>query len=187
MNNIDKTMSNETNEVINSTNDTETTANQDVEIDLDLDADEMDVEEDKDKIIATLKAQKDHWKKKATAPKDEKPVAKKEEVSDAKFSTKDYLALAKANIEADDIDEVSEYAALKKISLSDALKSPLVKAILKEKSEQRQASLATNVSTGKRSVSKASEEQLIEKASKGEMPESDEDMLRLVKARKGLK
>lgn len=180
-------MSNETNEVINSTNDTETTENQDVDINLDEEIE--DNGDDKDKIIATLKAQKDHWKKKATAPKDDKPVAKTAEKKDThtNLSMRDYLALAKADISADDIEEIQEFAAIKKVSISEAMNAPVIKAILREKAEQRKASEATNTGTAKRSVSRATDEQLIEKAKKGEMPESEEDMIRLIRARKGLK
>lgn len=180
-------MSNETNEVINPINDTETTENQDVDINLDEEID--DNGDDKDKIIATLKAQKDHWKKKATTPKEEKKVAKAEEKKDTNtnLSMRDYLALAKADISADDIEEVQEYASLKKVSISEAMNAPVIKAILREKAEQRKASEATNTGTAKRSVSRVTDEQLVERAKKGEMPESEDDMIRLIKARKGLK
>lgn len=113
-------------------------------------------------------------------------TTKVETKQDSQVSTKDLYALTKANISEDDINEVEEYAKYKKISISEALKSSTLKAILAEKEENRTTANASSVGNTKRASSKISDESLIEKASRGEFPESDADLQRLIKARKGL-
>lgn len=103
------------------------------------------------------------------------------------ISTKDLYALMEARVPQEDISEVQEYAQLKGISISEALKATVVKSILNEKAEQRTVASATNVGATKRGSGKVSDETLISKAAKGELPDNDDDMIRLIKARKGLK
>jgi hypothetical protein len=89
----------------------------------------------------------------------------------------------RANVDEEDIQEVVDYAKLKGIPVSQALKTNVIKTILDEKAEERKTALATNTGKAKASPSRASDETLLDKASKGELPEKDEDMQRLVKAR----
>ena len=96
----------------------------------------------------------------------------------------DTIAIMRANVPEDDITDVVEYAQFKKISVSEALKSSTVKNILAEKEEQRTVAQATNTGAARRGTSKVSDEALAQKAYKGELPESDEDIRRLYKARK---
>lgn len=103
------------------------------------------------------------------------------------LSTKDLYALMEAKVPQDDIDEVREYAQLKKISIAEALKAPLVKTLLSEKAEQRKTAQAANTSSSKRSSGKLSDEALLAKAAKGDFPDDEEDMQRLYRLRKGLK
>lgn len=137
----------------------------------------------------TLKNQKEHWRKKATEGKPPvKPAAKPAETTaDTALSSKDLYALMQANVPEDDIDEVVEYAKLKKISVSEALKTNVVKTILNDKAEERKVARATNTGPSKRGTVKLSEDALIDKANKGDLPDSEEEMARLVRARKGLK
>jgi hypothetical protein len=99
------------------------------------------------------------------------------------LSTADIIALSKADIEAEDVDEVLEYAKFKRISIAEALKSPVVKATLSEKKEQRNVAIATNTGGAKRSTGRISDETLIANAEKGILPESDADIDRLMKAK----
>ena len=100
------------------------------------------------------------------------------------FSPKDFLALNQAGITADDLDEVIDYAKYKGISISEAVKNPVVKTILKERAEERKTAEATNVGTARKGTQKVTGESLLEKASRtGEMPETDEGMAELAKAR----
>jgi len=112
---------------------------------------------------------------------------KPETKSATSLSTKDVFALVEAKVSEDDVTEVEEFAKFKGISISEALKTSTLKAILAEKKENRQVASATNVGTARRSSTKVSDETLSDKASKGELPESDEDLRRLVRIRKGIK
>lgn len=99
------------------------------------------------------------------------------------MSTKDTLALARANVDDEDIEDVVEYAQFKKISISEALKSPILKATLSDKSEKRNTADATNTGRNRTGSKKASAENMLEKANKtGELPESSEDMQKLAEA-----
>jgi hypothetical protein len=181
-------------ENINSQNDTETTDNQG-EVVIEETVEETPVEESESvedtdalkKQIETLKAQKEHWKAKANKPAEtvQQSVNK---VAKDNISSVDLIALIKNNItEAEDINEVVEWAKFKKISVSEALKNPNVKASLNEKEEQRKTAQATSTGAVRRGTSKVSDDSLLAKARSGSIPETDEDMIRLVRARKGLK
>jgi len=102
------------------------------------------------------------------------------------LSTKDIYALMEAKVPESDIEEVQEYANLKKISVSEALKSNVVKTILSDKAEQRNTANAANVGSSKRGSGKITDEALADKASKGEMPDSPEEIARLWRVRKGM-
>jgi hypothetical protein len=173
-------MTNEEQEVITQ-DDTETTENEVEDIDIELDDDteeEVDVEALKKELL-TLKAQKDHWKKKATATKQPEKVEKTENSST--LTIKDQIALAK-NVDVEDIDEVVEFASYKKISISDAIKNPTLKAILSDREEQRKSAQATSTGTSRKSSQTLSDETILENAYKGKMPEMD-DIDKLVKAK----
>lgn len=101
------------------------------------------------------------------------------------ISMRDVLALSVAGITDDgDIDEVQEIAQIKKISISEALKLNLTKNILAQKKEERTVSAATNTGTARRGTSKVSDEVLLERARRGELPQSDEDIARLYSIRR---
>lgn len=116
----------------------------------------------------------------------EAPVVKTQE-SNGNLSPIDIFALTKANIEAEDLEEVLDYAKYKGISVAEAIKSPVVKATLAERAEQRNVALATNTGASKRTTARQSDEALVSKAEKGELPESDADIARLVAAKYGKK
>lgn len=86
------------------------------------------------------------------------------------LSFRDQRALM--TVHEDDIDEVIEYAALKKMSVADVLKTSTVKAIISEKESQRKVAEATNTGGAKRVVSKPTPEKVLEDASKGKIPEA---------------
>jgi hypothetical protein len=103
------------------------------------------------------------------------------------LSSKDLMALMNAKVETDDVDEIVDYAKFKGISVAEALKTGVIKTSLAEKAEQRKIADATNTGTSKRSSGKVSDDVLLSNASKGILPESDEDMERLFNLRKGIK
>lgn len=111
----------------------------------------------------------------------------KEDAKQVNLSTSDIIALTRANINEDDINEVQEYAKFKGISIKDALNSSVVKTLLSDNAEKRNVASATNTSNVKRGPAQASDDVLLARASKGEMPSNDSDLIRLIKARKGLK
>lgn len=96
-------------------------------------------------------------------------------------STVDLYALSEAKVPIEDIADVEDYAKYKKISIAEALKTPALKSILQDKQEQRTIALATNTGGSKRSSGRLSDEALLERASKGVLPEDDETIQRLVK------
>lgn len=72
---------------------------------------------------------------------------------DGSLSTKDFYALNKANVPEDDIDEVLEFSKFKNVSVSEALKSPILQAVLNQKVEfRRTASAAQTRSTRSQNV-----------------------------------
>jgi len=152
--------------------------------------DDVEVEESSEDIenlrkeLETLKHQKEHWKKKAlesNKSKTEKPISK----INAELSTMDIIALSKADIPNEDIEEVLEYAKFKKISIAEALKSSVVKATLADKSEIRKSAEATNTGNTRRGNSRTSDTEVLSNARKGILPkENDDDAIaRLAKIR----
>jgi hypothetical protein len=106
---------------------------------------------------------------------------KEKETPKNTISLKDQYALLEAKVPIDDLEEVLDYASHKGLSVADALKTSVVKAILSERAEERQTAQAANIGPVMRSSSKASDETLLDKFEKGELPE--EDIERAVKAR----
>jgi len=145
------------------------------------------------KSLATVIAQRDHWKTKATkaAPvvevKKEEKVVAKPEAKDTGLSQTDLYALVKADVPEEDIAEITDYAKLKNISVAEALKSNVVKTILSEKKEERATASAANTAKAKVGTTSVSTETLLANARKGILPDNDEDMTRLIKAKKGIK
>lgn len=153
--------------------DQEETENEDSEID-------YKAEYEKQKKIA--ENQRIRAEKAEKNSKTAKPVNKSTQ-SSSELSGKDVIALTSAGVtESDDIDEVMEIAKLKKISIAETLKLGITKTILAEKKEQRETANATATGGQRRGSSRVSEQTLIEKASRGELPESAEDMRRLAEA-----
>lgn len=155
---------------------------------------EVTVEETQEESVEEIKARLAKAEElagnyKVRAEKAEKlaKTVKTEPKQESGVSTKDLYALSKANVAEEDISEIEEFAKFKRISISEALKSPTMKAILKEKEENRTVNNASNVGTTKRSSSKVSDDVLMDKASRLELPENDSDITRLIKARKGIK
>ncbi len=161
---------------------------EEAEIKLDL---EPEVEETVEELKAKLADAEEKRKKadevannyKIRAEKAErKPKELEKEPSVAGLSAIDTIALMRSNIAEEDIPEVVEYASFKKVSVAEALKSTTVKSILAQKDEERKVSAATNVGGARKGPSKVTDEQLLERAAKGVMPESDEDMRRMAQA-----
>lgn len=78
----------------------------------------------------------------------------------------------RANVHADDIDEVVEYARFKGISIPDALKTTVIRGLLSEKEEFRKSDEVANTNSTRRVVNKVTPESLLKNLSKGEIPEA---------------
>ena len=100
------------------------------------------------------------------------------------MSSRDLLALMNAKVDAEDVSEVEEYAKFKGISIAEALNSSTIKTILSEKEEVRKTANATSTGTSKRSVKKASDEDLLEAANRGDYTDDAEA---LAKARMNIR
>jgi hypothetical protein len=121
------------------------------------------------------------------AEKKAKEVVKEETKTTSDLSSKDLLALMKAEVAEDDVDEVVDYAKYKGISVAEALKTSVIKTSLADKVEQRKIADATNTGVSKRSSAKLADDVLLSNASKGIMPDNDEDLNRLLDLRKNIK
>lgn len=98
------------------------------------------------------------------------------------YSLKDMRALN--DVHDDDVDEVVEYAKSKGISVAEAKKAPMIQSYLRDTEEKRKTAEATSTGKSKRGSSKISGIALLKKFDgTGELPESDEDMDKFVKAR----
>lgn len=123
-----------------------------------------------------IRAEKAERNGKVVAPK---PLEKKGDLS-----TKDLYALMNAKVAEEDVDEVVEYAKFKKIEVKDALNSSVVKTLLADKAEMRRTAEATSTGSTRRSSGKVSDDTLVNNASKGVMPDSDDEIERLISARR---
>jgi hypothetical protein len=92
-------------------------------------------------------------------------------------------AIAKGTVEEDDLDRVQKFAKDEGVSIKEALKSDELKAILALRVEKRATAQAANVSNVRRGPSKASDEVLVSNASKGRLPDSDDEIDRLMAAK----
>lgn len=113
------------------------------------------------------------------------PSTQRAETSkNASLSPEDLVSIVRANIEPEDLKEVTKYANYENISITEALKSPVVRAILSEKSEYRKTAEASNTGFARRGSAKISDSALIENARKGVFPDSEEDLKRLISLRR---
>ena len=151
-----------------------------------VETEEVEEEESSEELKARLaKAEELANNYKARAEKAEKKSKESKETPSEKkdLSSKDIIALMNAKVSEEDVDEVVDYAKFKGISVSEALKSSAIKATLSEKAEQRNIAEATNTKTIRRGTAKLSDDDLVSNASQGKIPESDEDIDRLMKAK----
>lgn len=124
------------------------------------------------------------WQKKDTSKKEDQPRSKKSKEEKSTLTPKDLYVLMKNDIDEEDIPDVEDYARARKITIKEALKSPVLKGILSEKKEIRETAAATHRGSSKRGSTKLTDEKLLSDAKKGILPESEEDIERLWELRK---
>ncbi len=105
-----------------------------------------------------LKKQLDNPDKPAGEKKD--PVGQTQG-SEPKYTLKDTKALI--DVHDDDVDEITDYAKYKGISIAEAKKTGHIKTYLSEQKEVRKTSDATNTGGGKRGTSKISGDNALDK------------------------
>lgn len=92
-------------------------------------------------------------------------------------------AIAKGTVHEDDVERVQKYARLEGITIKEALKNDELKAILEVRNEHRKSAEVANVAPSRRGPARITDEVLIERAAKGDLPESEEDIARLMQAK----
>ena len=128
-----------------------------------------------------IRAEKAERVAKNTQPKEE------ETAKEAGLSPKDYLALTEAKITSEDFDEVTGWANFKRMSIADAVKDKTLQTILRERAEERKTAEATQVKQTGRKNAAPTPETVVNKASQGNLPDSDEGIEELVRAEIAMK
>lgn len=119
------------------------------------------------------------WEKKAVAVA---PV-----VSTVELSPKDAVVLAKSDVAEEDVDEVMRFAGYNKTSITETLKDPILQGILKDRVEKRKTANATTINPVGRQAPRETAESIVDGASQGNLPDSDEGISRLVASRVAIK
>jgi hypothetical protein len=100
------------------------------------------------------------------------------------LSPKDFLALNEAKVTSEDFDEVIRVSKILGKPISEALKDQTLKTILETRADERRTAAATQVRGGARGAAKVTGEDFLQKAEeKLQLPDSDEDMVKLAEAR----
>ncbi len=178
----------------NENNSIEETLTQDTEAEIEIDLDDNQDDEQVDWKAIALKNQEAYKNQKTRAEiaeakaKGAKPQANQTQTeTPASLTVKDGFALAKANVNDEDVDDILEYARFKKITVADALKSTVVKTMLAEKEEFRQSQNASTITTTRRATPKVTDEAILENARKGKLGDSEDEIRALWRARMGIK
>ena len=111
--------------------------------------------------IRAEKAEKEPIKVTTTAKKDD----------NSNLSSVDTIAIIKANVHEDDIEEVIKASKLLGKSISETLKDSTFKTILNTREEERKTAEATNTNTAKPGTKQVSGDELKQNLSKGQVPE----------------
>jgi len=108
----------------------------------------------------------------------------KESSPETMLSQTDLIYVAKADIHEDDIEVVRKHASLYGISMREA--HEYLKPNLAIREEERKTANATNSKSSRSGIKKVTDEEIISKARKGEIPDSgSEEAERLFWARRG--
>ncbi len=175
-------------------NDSENVENEEVQDDVQEDTQDEDtqeeVENEEDDSIEEIKARLAQLEKENKTlkiqklkSKVKKPEAKAESTE---LTQHDLYALMANKVHEDDIDEVVAYARLKNIPVKDALKSNVVKTILRESEEVRQTASVSNTKTSRKAPQERTADQILQKIQKGELPDNPEDMVKAFEKIQGI-
>jgi len=103
--------------------------------------------------------------------KPNKPTITAKKDDDSNLSSVDTIAIIKANVHEDDIEEVIKASKLLGKSISETLKDSTFKTILNTREEERKTAEATNTNTAKPGTKQVSGDELKQNLSKGQVPE----------------
>jgi hypothetical protein len=133
--------------------------------------------------IRAEKAEKKAKELESKASTKEEAPAEKEETpkNDSNYSIKDFKAIS--DIPDEDLDDFLELSNKFGLSPSEAKANQDIQVLLKNRAEVRKTEAVMNTGGGKRGSSKVSDQVLLNNAKNGKLPESDDDIDRLINAR----
>lgn len=109
---------------------------------------------------------------------------KKEDV----LSMNDLYSLMTSKVPKEDVEEVQKGAKILGVSIEEALKDDMVVGILAKRAEHRKTAEAANTDAGKPGASQKSDDQVLEDAKEGKLPEpGSPEAQQLYNARRGIK
>ena len=139
--------------------------------------------------VAKLKKAKSDQEQRAKIAEDKLKSAKTQTQSPSKkddLTMLEAMTLMKNNVNEEDIESVKRFAKLENISIAEALKNDELKAVLHVREEKRKTAEATSTGRTPRGKSEVSDEVIIARASKGEIPDANtSDAEKLFWARRG--
>ncbi len=104
--------------------------------------------------------------------KPNKPTTTAKKDDDSNLSSVDTIAIIKANVHEDDIEEVIKASKLLGKSIAETLRDTTFKTILNTREEERKTAEAANTNTAKPGTKQVSGDELKQKLSTGEVPEA---------------
>ena len=107
----------------------------------------------------------------------ETPTKPTETETPKNYSLQDIRALN--NVHDDDVERVEKFAKSEDVSIAEALKNDDLKAVIRNRDEQRKIAEAANTGGGKRQTSKTTGKELLKKFDKGEFPDDDKEIEQL--------
>ena len=118
---------------------------------------------------------KGHWNKKTVQTEPVAPITS--------LAPMDAVLIAKSDIATEDIQTVIDYANFIKKPVSEAMNDATLRTIIKTRAEERTTAAATNIKVASRTAPRDTAESIIDAASQGQVPDSDEGIERLAQAR----
>jgi len=91
----------------------------------------------------------------------------------AGVTTEELYSLVKANVPDEDTKEVKLYARSHGVTITESLKMPEVKSLLKIRGELRSTAEASNVASKRYGASKPTDEQILADAEEGKLPDAE--------------
>jgi len=114
------------------------------------------------------------------ALKKPQPKVETETPKNEGMSLKDIRALQ--DVADEDVDEVLDFAKYKGISVAEAKANPVIQTLLKTRQEERATANASSTGNSKKGTKRNSGEEILNNFKQGKVPESDEDIAKLVEA-----